>query len=312
MNPSHDERDPFSRFLELPAGSIHYLEWGERSVQSGGGRVIVLLHGTAFAAGLWDPVARRLVAEGYSVLALDRRGHGRTAMSSGAFDFEDFADDLIAFTGALDLEGVHGIGHSAGATDLLLAAARRPERFATVLAMEPTIMDPDRSRTVEPGLSPASREYLDRVRARRSQWPGRQEAREHFLARTPYSSWRSDVFELFLDHALEETAAGLQLRCRAEDEASMLEPILRVMERRYRGRADGEPFGALRRVACPVMLIANKLSLPYYHMTKFAEALVPGVRAMIEWELGHCSPMEDPPTVAGQILSFVSQHGSDR
>ncbi len=47
---------------------------------------------------------------------------------------------------ALDLRDVYGIGHSAGATDLLLAAKLRPERFTRLFVMEPTVMDPRAAR----------------------------------------------------------------------------------------------------------------------------------------------------------------------
>ena len=35
-----------------------------------------------------------------------------------------------------------GVGHSAGATDLLLAAKLLPRRFSRLFVMEPTVMDP--------------------------------------------------------------------------------------------------------------------------------------------------------------------------
>jgi pimeloyl-ACP methyl ester carboxylesterase len=307
MTTSPEERNFTSRTVQLPAGTVHYLVWGERPARAAGDRVILLSHGTAFAAAVWHPVATRLAEEGYTVLAIDRRAHGRTAIASAALDFSDFADDILSFSAALGLSRVHGVGHSAGATDLLLAAGRRPELFATVVAMEPTIMDPDRSRTVEVGLSPAHRDFLDRVRARRAEFPSREEARAHLGVRVPFKTWRADVLDLFIDHGLVETTSGVQLACRADDEARMLEPILQAMERRY-GTTGGEsPFDALRRAVCPVLLIANRLSLPYHTMTKVAEALMPGVSSMIEWDLAHCSPMEDPPAVADRILAYLSE-----
>ena len=43
---------------------------------------------------------------------------------------------------ALGLSDIYGIGHSAGATDLLLAAKLLPRRFSRLFVMEPTVMDP--------------------------------------------------------------------------------------------------------------------------------------------------------------------------
>jgi len=53
---------------------------------------------------------------------------------------------------ALDLSDIYGIGHSAGATDLLLAAKLLPERFQRLFVMEPTIMDSRALRTGHGGM----------------------------------------------------------------------------------------------------------------------------------------------------------------
>src|ERR687889_308919 len=49
---------------------LHVRDWG------GGGRAVVLLHGLASNARIWDEVAPRLVGAGLRVVALDLRGHG--------------------------------------------------------------------------------------------------------------------------------------------------------------------------------------------------------------------------------------------
>ncbi len=50
------------------------------------------------------------------------------------------------------LRDAYAVGHSAGATDILLAAAQRPEAFARIFAIEPTVMDP-----ADPAIDPAGR-----------------------------------------------------------------------------------------------------------------------------------------------------------
>ena len=57
----------------------------------------------------------------------------------------------VAVIEALDLSDIFGIGHSAGATDLLLAAKLLPARFSRLFVMEPTVMDPRATRAEAPG-----------------------------------------------------------------------------------------------------------------------------------------------------------------
>ena len=66
----------------------------------------------------------------YTVYALDRRGHGDSHKpEADRYHFLDFAEDVCRVVEALDLTDIYGIGHSAGATDLLLAAKLMPARF---------------------------------------------------------------------------------------------------------------------------------------------------------------------------------------
>ena len=100
------------------------------------------MHGTGFVAEVWDDVARELASD-YSVYALDRRGHGDSHKpAANRYHFQDFAEDVCTAIEALDLSNIYGIGHSAGATDLLLAAKLKPARFSRLFVMEPTVMDP--------------------------------------------------------------------------------------------------------------------------------------------------------------------------
>src|ERR1700712_4457729 len=106
---------------------IALARWGEAN---SGKPPALLLHGTGFVAEVWDELARELASR-YTVYALDRRGHGESHKpAADRYHFQDFAEDLCRVVEALDLSDIYGIGHSAGATDLLLAAKLLPQRFA--------------------------------------------------------------------------------------------------------------------------------------------------------------------------------------
>ena len=50
---------------------LNYVEWGAPDAP-----LLLLLHGVRDHARSWDWTARRLVGEGWRVVALDLRGHG--------------------------------------------------------------------------------------------------------------------------------------------------------------------------------------------------------------------------------------------
>jgi pimeloyl-ACP methyl ester carboxylesterase len=126
-------------WIEHADGRIALAQWG---VADSGKPPVLLSHGTSFIAEVWDEVAT-VLASRYVVYALDRRGHGASHKpAAGRYHFVDYASDVCAVVEALDLSDIFGIGHSAGATDLLLAAKLLPRRFSRLFVMEPTIMDP--------------------------------------------------------------------------------------------------------------------------------------------------------------------------
>src|SRR5882757_4702064 len=154
---------------------IAMLQWGES-----GKPPALLLHGTGFVADVWDEVARDL-ASTYTVYALDRRGHGASHKPC-AYHFLDYADDVCRVIDALELRNIYGIGHSAGATDLLLAAKLRPEHFARLFVMEPTVMDPRAARPDGSCLSDGARNAVQGVLRRQAEFGSADAAFQRFRA----------------------------------------------------------------------------------------------------------------------------------
>ncbi|MBI4768941.1 MAG: alpha/beta hydrolase [Chloroflexi bacterium] len=107
-------------YLYLNNLRFHYKRWGGPP----DGQPVVLLHGLASNARIWDLVAPRLVERGFRVFALDQRGHGLTDVPPDGYDFATITADLRAFVRALDLERPLLVGHSWGASTVLEYAAR--------------------------------------------------------------------------------------------------------------------------------------------------------------------------------------------
>jgi pimeloyl-ACP methyl ester carboxylesterase len=121
---------PNQSYLLLNNLRFHYLDWG------GEGRLIVLLHGLASNARIWDFVAPRLVEAGYHAVALDQRSHGLTDPADEGFDFHGITRDLHAFIETLNRERPLLVGHSWGAGTVLNYAVLRPSIPAGVVLVD--------------------------------------------------------------------------------------------------------------------------------------------------------------------------------
>ncbi|GAA0207997.1 alpha/beta fold hydrolase [Halobaculum roseum] len=93
----------------------------------GDGPPVVFVHGAAVDHTQWAPQVDALADE-YTVVAYDVRGHGRTGGSDrGTYSIDLFADDLAALIDALDLDRPVVCGLSMGGCIAMTYAARHPD-----------------------------------------------------------------------------------------------------------------------------------------------------------------------------------------
>src|SRR3712207_6140036 len=78
------------------------------------------------------------LAQGYRVIAHDRRGHGRSTQTSEGHDMDHYADDLAALTAHLDLHDAVHVGHSTGGGEVAHYLGRHGEdRVAKAVLISP-------------------------------------------------------------------------------------------------------------------------------------------------------------------------------
>ena len=119
---------------------IYYKDWGAKDAQP-----IVFHHGWPLSADDWDPQMLFFHSKGYRVVALDRRGHGRSSQAATGHDMDHYASDAAAVTAHLDLRNAIHIGHSTGGGEVARYVAQygQPQNRvakAVLLAGVPPLM----------------------------------------------------------------------------------------------------------------------------------------------------------------------------
>jgi non-heme chloroperoxidase len=115
---------------------IFYKDWGQ-------GRPVVFHHGWPLSADDWDTQMLFFVQQGYRVIGIDRRGHGRSSQVSDDHDMDHYAADAAAVIDHLDLRNAVHIGHSTGGGEVARYVARHAKgRVAKAVLMSavPPIM----------------------------------------------------------------------------------------------------------------------------------------------------------------------------
>jgi len=272
-------------WVDHAGGRIALARWGEVDSQK---PPALLVHGTGFVAEVWDEVARELAAK-YTVYGIDRRGHGASHKPSAErYHFLDFASDICAVVEAFDLTDIFGVGHSAGATDLLLAAKLLPRRFSRLFVMEPTIMDPRVANGA--GLSDNGKAYAQGVLRRQREFDSAAAVFQRYRTAPAFADWSEGALWAYVRHGFE---------------AAMLGPIFEAMEQVYTGDERGNPFAWLSQIECPVRVATAEKSWPIYkEMAGRAVALIPGASQWTFEGVGHCVAQEAPGMVIEALEAF--------
>jgi non-heme chloroperoxidase len=119
---------------------IFYKDWGS-------GQPIVFSHGWPLTADDWDAQMMFFGAQGFRVIAHDRRGHGRSTQTWDGHEMDTYADDLRALVEALDLHDAIHVGHSTGGGEVARYLGRhgtdRASKAVLIGAVAPVMVKKD-------------------------------------------------------------------------------------------------------------------------------------------------------------------------
>ncbi|HUJ36417.1 MAG TPA: alpha/beta hydrolase [Hyphomicrobium sp.] len=122
-----------SGIAEVNGTRLFYAQFGE-------GEPVLLLHGGMGSSNYWAYQIGSL-ARTHAVTVMDTRGHGRSPVTSSAFGYELFADDVVALMDYLRLPKASLVGWSDGAVTGLLTAMHRPDRVARLFTFGANFSD---------------------------------------------------------------------------------------------------------------------------------------------------------------------------
>jgi pimeloyl-ACP methyl ester carboxylesterase len=113
----------------INGAALYYEEHGDPA-----GQPVLLLHGGLGNTEDFRNVAPVLVANGYRVVAMDCRGHGRSAWGDLPITYDQMAADAVGLLDELGIEKTDVVGWSDGAIISLSLAIHHPERLDRVVA----------------------------------------------------------------------------------------------------------------------------------------------------------------------------------
>ena len=121
---------PTRQSLIQPELELSYLEWHQ------GQEPLILLHGLADSAWVWTSLGDYL-ADSHHIIAPDLRGHGESSKPETSYSSKEIVADLEVLMNSLGWKNAHILGHSWGAKIAAIWASNRPERFRSLILVDP-------------------------------------------------------------------------------------------------------------------------------------------------------------------------------
>jgi len=278
---------PTDRTVPGDGVSLHARDWG------GEGAPLVLLHGLASNARIWDGVARHLAGAGLRVLALDQRGHGESEQPAAGYDFATVCRDLEAALHALGVRRPTLAGHSWGANVALQFAAERAGAVAGLALVDGGFLgvadwpgmtrELARQRLAPPRFAVPLNDWLARA-GRFTSAAGRDD------------DWVRD----FLRAGVDVDGQGVaRSRFRFDNHMQVVDALY-----------DQRPAALYPLVGCPVLLCPaaeDELAAAKQDAVDRALRLLPDARAVWFQDTMHDIPLQRPAELAAELASFAKE-----
>ena len=181
--------------------TLRGIEWSTTPTDAG--IPIILIHGLASNARLWDGAARALASMGHGVIAIDLRGHGQSDKPDHGYTVEEVADDVadvITYLGARHSDWTNPlvIGQSWGGNIVVELAHRHASKIRGVVAVD--------GGTIELGASFAHWNDCAEVMSPPA-LEGMPAARLRSYMRTAHPDWSDEAIDGQM-HNMEHLADG--------------------------------------------------------------------------------------------------------
>jgi pimeloyl-ACP methyl ester carboxylesterase len=251
-------------------------------------------HATGFHGRCWDQIIRML-PEDRCCLAIDARGHGRSAKPEPPYYWRSFGRDLVLAASLFEVEGAIGIGHSMGGHITVQTAAIRPDTYSAILLVDPTIFPRDYYGGPAPDASFTYR--------RRNRFASPDEMYERFRDRLPFQSWRPEILRDYCEYGVLPNGDGYVLACPPHVEASIYENSRTEESNIYAEIAQvRHPVTIMRAGKTRTQDVFDLSASPTSpdlasHFANAREVVLP--------EASHYIAMESPDLVAAEILKLA-------
>jgi pimeloyl-ACP methyl ester carboxylesterase len=272
----------------------------------GSGSLIHLAVANGFPPGSYQPLMAALTPDYHAVSLPPRALWPDQATLEKPSTWATLADDLLAGLQAHDLHAVIALGHSFGALATILAANQKPEQFAALCLLDPTILP---TQALELIAQVRAKGMIDQMplalgaRRRRAAFASEQEAFDYWRQRKLFQDWSDDSLWAYTRSMLRASrnGTGMALTWPPEWEAHYYETI------------DVDPWPVVSDLAAldlPVLVVRGETTDTFTaEPAARARDMLPKASFRTVPGHGHLFPLAAPEFTAQLIRDWLRKRG---
>jgi 4,5:9,10-diseco-3-hydroxy-5,9,17-trioxoandrosta-1(10),2-diene-4-oate hydrolase len=271
------------RFVKVGRGRIFHYDVGA-------GEPVILLHGYNHHAEAWVRNIAPLAAH-RRVIALDLPGFGRSGVPKMRYTLTGYADFMVDFMDALNIESAHLVGSSMGGTIALRTAIDGRDRVLTVTGVDAAGFFTKVPRTWSMVTNPVAKLLV-----------------RPFLGQRRILEWSHS--RAYYDPSLS-SAQQTDLMAEAFAQPGYKDHILGMAETMLLAPEDELLWSALPTITAPVLIVWGRQdrTISVQHAYRAAQR-IPSAEIVIYDKCGHLPMYEKPVEFNRDLDDFLARHAA--
>jgi pimeloyl-ACP methyl ester carboxylesterase len=269
----------------------------------GEGPNLLFLHANGYPPACYRDLLSRLAGSGHHVIAMAQRPLWKGSHPHDVQDWKPFSDDLLRFLDQIGQSApVTVIGHSLGGVVTLRAAIRNPERFHSIILLDPVLFQPHFIVTWNIARALRITDYMHPL------IPATKKRRRKFdnldLLFSTYR--RRPVFKYLDDNALRAYVEGIT--CPVEGGYKLCYSAEWESHIYYTSIwRDMELWRALPNLKVPTLIVRGDETDTFFESTaRRVERVNPAIRVETIPQSTHLFPLEKPQEASQIIQDFLA------
>ena len=245
--------------------------------------------------------------EGYKITAMHQRPLWENARPEEIDDWNPLSDDLLRFIDEQKMKEIIAVGHSLGGIAILRAALREPERFSSIILLDPVLFPPYfigmwniiRAFKLEYRLHP----LVAASQRRRRVFKNREIILRGYRNKPVFKYFSDESFEAYINGITCPTGDGSYQLCYAADWETRIY-ITGVSP-------DLELWRGLPNLQVPLLIIRGAETDTFFESAgRLVQKKLPSAQVVSILKSTHLLPLEQPEAVRDEIINFLKSSKS--